>query len=421
MSARRSILLLGGSRQQVVAIERARDLGLRTVLCDYLPDNPGRLVADSFHLVSTTDREAVLAVARAEGVSGALAYASDPAAPTAAYVAEAMGLPGNSFRSVSALCDKSKFREFLRRHGFNCPETTIVDAGCDRGEVEALVSAMKCPVVVKPIDSSGSKGVNVLDGPAGMAGAIGEAAMYSRTGKVIVESFVEAGPVGAVEAEVFVCEGKVLFWGLMTSVRGRGVNPLVPTISLHPAEVPTELELKIKAEIQRMVAESGISNGPMNVEMIVDENEEVYFIDVGPRNGGNLLAEFFSLVSGNDMVEATVRCAMGETVAGMVGYDGRPSEKWVQHILGCPFDGTFGGLSPSYANSPYLRKAHVYRAVGEKVVPFDNASGAVGIAFLAFPKTLGTREILETLDDACVVSPLADPAEMLGSGVPRPC
>ena len=84
MSPKRSILLLGGSRQQIVAIETAKRLGYRTVLCDYLPDNPGQYVADSFHLVSTTDREAVLEVARAEGVSGALAYASEPAAPTAA-------------------------------------------------------------------------------------------------------------------------------------------------------------------------------------------------------------------------------------------------------------------------------------------------------------------------------------------------
>ena len=84
----KKILLLGGSAQQVVAIETAKRLGYYTVLCDFLTDNPGQYVADKFYLVSTTDKDAVLEVAQKEKVNGVLAYASDPAAPTAAYVGE---------------------------------------------------------------------------------------------------------------------------------------------------------------------------------------------------------------------------------------------------------------------------------------------------------------------------------------------
>ena len=91
MGKQRSILLLGGSKQQVVAIETAKRLGYRTVLCDYLPDNPGQFSADVFYQESTTDREKMLEIARREQVDGVLAYSSDPAAPTAAYVAEKLG------------------------------------------------------------------------------------------------------------------------------------------------------------------------------------------------------------------------------------------------------------------------------------------------------------------------------------------
>ena len=90
----KKILLLGGSAAQLVAIETAKRLGYYTVVCDYLPDNPGQHIADSFHLVSTTDKDAVLAVAREEQIDGVVAYSSDPAAPTAAYVAAKMGLVG---------------------------------------------------------------------------------------------------------------------------------------------------------------------------------------------------------------------------------------------------------------------------------------------------------------------------------------
>ena len=120
----RSILLLGGSRQQVVAIECAKRLGYRTILCDYLPDNPGQFAADVFYQESTTDRDRMLEIARAEGVSGVLAYASDPAALTAAYVAEALGLPTNPLAAVETLSTKHLFRAYLAEHGFPAPAAT---------------------------------------------------------------------------------------------------------------------------------------------------------------------------------------------------------------------------------------------------------------------------------------------------------
>ena len=101
----KKILLLGGSAQQIVAIKTAQKLGYYTVLCDYLPDNPGQYEADKFYLVSTTDKDAVLEVARNEQVDGVLAYASDPAAPTAAYIAEKLGLSGAPYHSVETLCN----------------------------------------------------------------------------------------------------------------------------------------------------------------------------------------------------------------------------------------------------------------------------------------------------------------------------
>ena len=117
----KKLLLLGGSAQQVVAIKTAKRPGCETILCDFLPDNPGQYAADKFYLVSTTDKEAVLDVARKEQGDGVLAYASDPAAPTAAYVAEKLGLPGNPYKSVEILCNKDKFRRFLAQNDFATP------------------------------------------------------------------------------------------------------------------------------------------------------------------------------------------------------------------------------------------------------------------------------------------------------------
>ena len=111
----KKILLLGGSAQQLVAIKAAKELGYYTIVCDYLPDNPGQYEADKFYATSTTDIEAVYEIAKEEQINGILAYASDPAALPAAIVAEKLGLPTNPAKSVEILGLKYPWRKFL--HG----------------------------------------------------------------------------------------------------------------------------------------------------------------------------------------------------------------------------------------------------------------------------------------------------------------
>ena len=106
--------MLGGSMQQIPAIVQAKEKGLYTITCDYLPENPGHKYSDEFHNVSTTDKQAVLELARKLDIDGIVAYASDPAAPTAAYVAQELGLPGNPYESVEILTQKDLFRDFWR-------------------------------------------------------------------------------------------------------------------------------------------------------------------------------------------------------------------------------------------------------------------------------------------------------------------
>ena len=112
----KKILMLGGSLYQTYAIKEAKRLGYYVITCDYLPENPGHQFADEYHNVSTTDKEAVLALAKELHIDGVVAYASDPAAPTAAYVAEKLGLPTSPYKSVEILSNKDLFREFLQKN-----------------------------------------------------------------------------------------------------------------------------------------------------------------------------------------------------------------------------------------------------------------------------------------------------------------
>ncbi len=390
----KKILLLGGSAQQVVAIETAKRLGYYAVLCDYLPDNPGQYVADKFYLVSTTDKEAILKVAQDEAVDGALAYASDPAAPTAAYVAEKLGLPSNPLRAVETLCNKDMFRKFLADNGFNAPTA----CGYSDSEVETAlqnVGAFRLPVIVKPTDSSGSKGATVLRDWAGFRKALEFAFSFSRCKRVVVEEFIEKKHKYLIGGDIFIQDGEVVQWGLLNCHRDASANPLVPVGKSYPPELDAPDLEAVKETLRRMVAKLGIRFGAMNVELAVDGGGRVWPIDVGPRNGGNMIPDLLGMIFGVDVVEATVKAAMGEPF-DFKANDGVPF--YATHNLHSIRAGAFERVEFSPEIERRIVRINVYKREGDPVEFFDNASKALGIVFLKFETAEEMSRILGAVD-----------------------
>lgn len=382
MNGRRSILLLGGSAQQVVAIDKARELGYRAVLCDYLPDNPGQHHADSFHLVSTTDREAVLAVAREEGVEGVLAYASDPAAATAAYVSEELGLPGNPLASVEALSEKHLFRAMLEDAGLPCPRSAAFSAEAPIEKVLPLLEGLRWPVVVKPTDSSGSKGVSVLEGPSELDAAIRRASAFSRNGILIAEEYIRRGFPDVIGGDVFVADGEVRFWGLMRCLRDEALGGLVPVGEVMPSGLSADQESAVKGALQRLVSHAGIRFGELNVEVMVGEDGLPYILELGARAGGNMIPVQLTDASGVDLVATNVLCSMGED-PGNVDFDGRGA-CCAHYVVHSRRAGVFERLEVPDEVASCVYRTVMYKDPGDPVEPFDGADKAVGILFMRF-------------------------------------
>ena len=375
----KKILLLGGSAQQVIAIETAKRLGLYTVLCDYLPDNPGKDHADRFYQVSTTDREAVLRVAQAERIDFVIAYASDPAAPTAAFVAEKLGLPTNPLAAVETLCNKDRFRAFLASHGFCTPQAK---GFTDRAEALSAIGGFRLPVIVKPVDSSGSKGATVLRDLTGAEAAIDFAFSFSRGRRIIVEEFIEKKHPYLIGGDIFVSNGRVIQWGLMNCHRDSGVNPLVPVGKSYPPLLTKDDLAAVKATLQRLVTELGIRFGPMNVELIIDKNDRVFPIDIGPRSGGNMIPDLLGMIFGCDVVEMSVRAAAGERIEA-AEKDGTPYYATLN--LHTDREGVFERIVFDEQIEPFIVRKNIYKKKGDPVHFFANAADALGIVFFRFP------------------------------------
>lgn len=386
----KKILLLGGSAQQIVAIKTAQKHGYYTVLCDYLSDNPGQCVADKFYLVSTTDKDAVLKVATEEKIDGVLAYASDPAAPTAAYVAEQLGLPTNPYESVETLCNKDRFRTFLNANGFYTPKS---EGYSDRNVNTSLFSL---PVIVKPVDSSGSKGATVLHSWDGLEKALDFAFSFSRSHRLIVEEFIEKKHEYLIGGDIFVADGKILLWGLLNCHRDSAVNPLVPVGKSYPLMLEKSDEEAVRITLQQMVDKLGIRFGSVNVELVVDKTNKVWPIDVGPRAGGNMIPDLLGMIFGVDVVEMAVLSAMGEKVGPEIK-KGIPY--YATHNLHANQNGIYEEIEFSDELEKYIVKKCLYKKPGDIVEYFDNASKALGIIFMKFENQETASQMLNKINN----------------------
>lgn len=355
-----------------------------------MEDNPGQYEADKFYLVSTTDKKAVLTVAMDEQVDGVLAYASDPAAPTAAYIAEKMGLPTNPYKSVDILCNKDRFRKFLKNNSFNSP----IDHGYSDKKVEK--SLFSLPVIIKPVDSSGSKGTTVLSSWDGLDEALDFAFSFSRSHRIIVEEFIEKKHEYLVGGDIFVIDGKIVLWGLLNCHRDENVNPLVPVGKSYPLLLDKNDEKAIRDTLQCLVDRLGLKFGSVNVELIVDKNGKVWPIDIGPRAGGNMIPDLLGMIFGVDVVKMAVLAAMGKKIEVVVSEE---ISYYATHNLHTNLNGEYQTINFSTELEKKIVKKYLYKKKGDQVEYFDNAAKALGIIFMKFDSQREMMEMLRHITD----------------------
>jgi len=395
----KKLLLLGGSTQQIPAIEYATKQGYNTVLCDYLPDNPGRYYADRFYCVSTTDKGAILEVAQKEKVNGIVAYASDPAAPTAAYVAEKMGLPTSPFRSVEILTMKDLFRQFLIENGFNCPKS---GSYYNLKQAFESINMFKLPVLIKPVDSSGSKGVSKLTDIAQLEKKVEYALTFSRVKRFIIEEFVESFGY-QIAGDGFSVDGNLAFRCFAND--HFNMNSFVPISASFPYNMPKRIHEKIHTEIQRLLNLLDMKTGAYNFDIRIDKGENVYLMEIGPRNGGNYIPQVTKYATGVDMVEYTIKAAIGEDCSGMQMIE--PKGYWSYYAIHSCISGVLKDIRiDDRVQKNNIVEYYPSHRIGDNVPAFKGSNGTIGILLMKFSsiyEMLGMMDNSESWIDVVVL------------------
>lgn len=387
------VMLLGGNFFQMTATKAAKELGYYVISVDYLPDNPAHKYADEYHNVSTIDKEAVLEVAKACKIDGIVSYASDVSAPTAAYVAEKLGLPTNPYESIQILTHKNLFRKFMREHGLGMPEGKSFQ---EKDEAYAYFQTLQKPVMVKPIDSSGSKGVVKVYEGGEFAAAWEEAISYSISKQVIIERFIEKNGY-QIDGDGFIVDGKIRFFGVMDQHHDDSCAPYTPIGLSCPSIQPMDVQNEARAQIQKIFDLLHMKMGAFNFEYIVDENNHVHILEIGPRNGGNLIPDTLKVATGVNLAKYTLKIALGEDCSDLPECE--PVRCASSYIIHSTKTGAYESCAVSDRLPGTVLQQDVLVGKGESVQRFRNAGMGLGAMIVAFDDTKTMCDCIDHMND----------------------
>ena len=423
-SQRGKVLILGGGCQQLPAIRKAREMGLHVLVADYNENPPGRAEADEFHQISTTDREQILALALREQVDGIMTFASDPAQRTVSYVAEQLGLPGESAASAEILGDKARLREYLRRLQIPTPRSMVLDGGAESlTTMSDEHESVPFPLLIKPLRSSGSRGITLVEelDHICLQAAYEKAAGIGAAGRAIAEEYIEYGYPHLIGGDIVVRDGRIAVLGLMDCIREED-HPLVPCGKIFPSAASDGQKEQIRQILERVVQDLQIRNAEMNVELILGADGRVFPIEIALRAGGNGIPLLLSDALGMDLIQEGILLATREEVRRRLQEDpawencerqdherenheedheredrqkAEPdaSPVYMSYNLHARQHRTFQGYTIAPAWKEHLYRTELFKREGDPVEPYIDASGIIGVLYFRFD----SREELEQL------------------------
>lgn len=363
-------MILGAGPFQTPGIRKAVGLGYHVISVDDRPESVGHKFSHRYLNCSTVEREKLACQAEKLGIDGICTFSSDVAVPSVGYVCDRLGLPGVSLAVAQSMSTKHRFREAQKRAGLPHPAFLIARSPDDLASLER---DLNFPVVFKPVDSSGSRGVRVLDhaSPDDVASTFAFSKSFSASSTVCVEEFVGDREVGG---DGILFDGKLAF----LAITEKHLDGFVVTGHSLPSTLPREDQDRIRKALEECCRAVGYARGPLNFDVKVGP-ERVVVLEMSARNGGNGIPAVIKRATGVDVEEATIRHALGEAW--------QPPEAKGQLrgaaslVFGHPRGGTLasaGSFADIRQKVPQLVELNFAVPVGGHVKPFEHNGNLIG-------------------------------------------
>ena len=378
---KKKLLQLGGLRYLIPVIKSAHEQGYYVITCDYLPNNIAHQYSDEYINASITDKEAILKIAMDKHIDGIMSFAVDPGVLTASYVAEKMGLPGCPYKSVQILQNKVLFRNYLSEKGFNVPKAKGFET---YSEAIKEIESFNFPIIVKPTDSAGSKGVTRVDDVEDLRKAFDLAISNSVSDrKVIVEEYIEQLGFSS-DCDSFSVDSELKFVSFSNQYfDSKAENPYTPSAYSWPSFIDLKHQEELVSELKRLVKLLNLGTSIYNIETRVGTNGKPYIMEVSPRGGGNRLSEMLRYSTGTDLISHAVCAAIGDPFdeLNMPSYNGY----WAEIILHADMYGVFKEIiidNNLFENN--IIEVDMWVKKGDRVNSFRGANDAIGTLVARF-------------------------------------
>jgi len=383
------VMILGAGHEHLPLIRKAVDLGHFVITVDYLPDNVGHRLSHHYVNISTVDATGVLEAARREAIDGILTIASDIAVPTVAFVAGQLGLAGPTPQVARLMTDKAEFRRFQKAAGFEHPDHVT---GTSLGAVRARVHELTPPLLCKPTDMSGSRGVTRVDDPRTdeLERAFEHARSFSRSGRVCVERFVDGIDVSG---DGFLVDGQLAYLVVTRKVT-RG---LVPTGHRIPAAISVEDERRLRSEVSRTCAAAGQADGPLDFDARLGAAAAT-IIEMSPRLGGNSIPVLIGRATGSDPLAASLAFALGDPLPLPARVDIR--RPCAVYLFGSERPGRLVAVADEAtvrSAVPEVFGVTLKHSVGDAVEAFEHSGNSLGWTVFDCPSAKDYDAIVERI------------------------
>ena len=302
------LLIIGAGTEQISVIQEAKKMGHYVIVTDFNPSAPGIPFADKFELVSTTDGPGNVAIGKKEKIDGVLTVCSETAVPTVAFVAEELGLPSFSKKTALLATNKAEMRKALEAYQVRVSKYIIAT---EFSECTQYFDNIKGPWVIKPVDSSGQRGTNIVFEKTGLEKAFELAVENSYTKEVLVDQFV-TGP--EVHVTMHVINGDVHYLAITDRVTLDKDNFGIAIRHVGPSVLSDSVINDIKNQCERGIQAIELKNGIVTCELIL-QNDVPFVMELAIRVPGGYLREVASILSGVNLDKTTIWNSFGDNKA----------------------------------------------------------------------------------------------------------
>lgn len=324
MSLNKKILLLGGGHAEIPLIQAAHELGWYVITTGNAREGLGHPYADKNVFADFSDKDTMLELAKSEGVQAVCSGCNDFALLSTVYVCEKLGLPGHdSYATSLKIHHKDKYRALATRLGIPTPRALVVRSAAD---FETAITQLTFPIIVKPVDLTGGKGIHRAANADEAREAYKDACSRTRQDHIVVEEFVQGSNHGF---SAMLVKGKVAF--AFSDNEQYYINKYMVSGANSPSTSSDKTLAMLREYSERIAQELHLVDGILHIQYIERADGTPIIIEICRRPPGDLYIKFVKYATGVDYPKFIVQAETGEDISSIA--DVPTQGFWLRHCI----------------------------------------------------------------------------------------